>query len=405
MPSLPYSLREWADMMCLWDNGCTKKRPLFRRFVMSTRASVFHDVTTQLGALLPAVRVTRSRTLGWLVFGLIWSGSVSLTAVAGQIPLWIQTASAEQRLRRWLKNADVEVGPIWATLVPVLLASRSGQEVIVVVDPTPAAKRFTIVQIGILCRQRVLPIAWRVMPQQQGWTTRQHCVIRDLVVQVAAAFPPTCSVTLVADRGLTCAELVDTCRTVGWHFTVRISANPRQSPLIRRDDGSIVSLWQLVAGPGSSRVLSAAIFRKAGWRAGWLTIRWDAGHKEPWLLFSDRPGGAARVRDYRRRVRVEATYEDYKRRGWNLNASRIRAADRFDRLLLGLAIAYWWTTQLGLRVIRHGYRRQYDHAGPRRMSVVRLGRACLLDRCARQQRRPPLLFRKTNQGWIAPWCA
>ena len=45
---------------------------------MSTRASLFHDWLAQVGALLPAIRVTRSRTLARLVFGMIQSGSVAL---------------------------------------------------------------------------------------------------------------------------------------------------------------------------------------------------------------------------------------------------------------------------------------------------------------------------------------
>ncbi len=376
---------------------------------MSTRASVFHAVTAQLGALLPRVRVTRSRNLAWLVFGLLWAGTVSLTAVAGQVPVAIQTASVEQRLRRWLLNSQVVVETIWADLLPVLLGSQAGRAVIVVLDPTPATKRFTIVQLGLLCRHRVLPVAWRVMPQQERWAESQHAIIRTLIAQAAAAFPADCSVTLVADRGLSCAELVDSCRAVGWHFTMRISANERQGPLVRLDDdagdGAVVPLWSLVTGPGDAWDRPIALFNAAGWRSGWVTVRWAQGQETPWLLFSDRPGGAARVREYRRRVRVEATSADYKRRGWKLAASRIQKRDRFDRLLLALALAYWWATQLGLRVVRHGERRHFDHAGHRAMSLIRLGRLSLIDRCLHDRRPPPLLFRKTPQGWIAPWLA
>lgn len=372
---------------------------------MSTRVSVFHAVTAQLGALLPTVRVTQSRNLAWLVFGLLWAGTVSLTAVAGQVPVPIQTASVEQRLRRWLMNSQVVVDPIWAELLPVLLASQAGREVIVVLDPTPATRRFTIVQLGLLCRQRVLPIAWRVMPQQERWAVSQHMIIQTLIAQAAEAFPANCAVTLVADRGLACAALVDSCRAVGWHLTVRISANERQGPVVRLSDGSVVKLWSLVTGEGDAWDRPIALFKAAGWRSGWLTVRWDHGQRTPWLLFSDRPGGAARVRDYRRRVLVEATYADYKRRGWNLSASRIREIARFDRLLLALALAYWWATQLGLRVVRHGERRHFDHAGRRAMSVIRLGRLSLIDRCLHDRRAPPLLFRKTAHGWIAPWLA
>ena len=112
---------------------------------------------------------------------------MALSAIAAQLPGRVQRASTEQRLRRWLKNRAVVVETLWTMLLPPLLASRAGQEGIVVLDPTPATARFVIVQLGILCRHRVLPIAWRMLPQQERWPEGQHQVIRALVQQAAMA--------------------------------------------------------------------------------------------------------------------------------------------------------------------------------------------------------------------------
>ena len=89
---------------------------------MSTRRSVLHDVTRQMGALLPDLRVTRSRTLAWFMLGLLWAGTVSLTAVAAHLPGSARTASTEQRLRRWLTNPAVVVETMWGGLLPVFFA-------------------------------------------------------------------------------------------------------------------------------------------------------------------------------------------------------------------------------------------------------------------------------------------
>ena len=45
------------------------------------------------------------------------------------------------------------------------------------------------------------------------------------------------------------------------------------------------------------------------------TIHRAADAQEWWILFSPQPGGRARVREYRKRSRVEATFADGKRRG------------------------------------------------------------------------------------------
>jgi hypothetical protein len=362
---------------------------------MSTRQRLLHDWTRQVGALLPGVRATRARTLAWLLLGLAWAGNVALLKVAAALPVAAKDASTERRLRRWLANPAVVVAELWGALLPALLAGRAGQEVLLVLDPTPPNGAFTVLVLGLVCRKRVLPVAWRVVPQQAAWERRQIAYLRELFAEVGAALPPGCEVTVVGDRGLAGAELIDACREAGFHPLFRLSADARQGCLARVDGGPERPVWGLVTGAGQRWEGAVEVFKQAGWRALQLTIRWEPGQAEPWLLLSDRPAGGARVREYRRRAHAEATYADGKRRGWDLEASKLAAPDRFDRLLLGLHLAYWWATQNGLRAIRRGARDRYDRADRRDLSVVRIGRAWLAERLEQAPRRPPLPFRAT----------
>ena len=111
------------------------------------------------------------------------------------------------------------------------------------------------------------------------------------------------------------------------------------------------------------------------------------------------------MREYRRRAHVEATYADCKSRGFAIEASRLTALDRLDRLLLLLHLALWWGLQLGLRVIRHGERWRYDRRGRRALSLLRIGRAALADRLDRLLRPPPLPFHRTPTGLVFTWLA
>jgi hypothetical protein len=111
------------------------------------------------------------------------------------------------------------------------------------------------------------------------------------------------------------------------------------------------------------------------------------------------------VREYRRRAHAEATYADCKRRGWDIEASRIAALDRLERLLVVLHLALWWCAQLGLRAIRRGERWRHDRSGPRALSVIRIGRAALADALDRRLAPPPLPFRRTAAGFVFTWLA
>jgi hypothetical protein len=252
---------------------------------------LLHTWSADLIALLPAVRVTEVRPLALFVRGMLWAGRVSLRAVAVTRPLAVADASIERRLHRWLRNAHVDVGTLWRGLLPALLASRAGQPLLLVLEPTPHNGAATILCRGLGCRRRILPVAWRVVVQKRPWPQPQITYLRAMIAEVAAALPPDCPVTLIGDRAVPSAELVDACQAVGWDVGFRLSADARQGHTVRRPDGRVCPIWDLVTGPGQRWASPVAIFKKAGWRTLPLTIRWDRGQDAPWLLVSTQPGG------------------------------------------------------------------------------------------------------------------
>lgn len=371
---------------------------------MQTRLRLLHSWQDQLRTLLPAVRATRTANLALFALGLLWAGTASVPAVAATLPLPAHDASLERRLRRWLANRAVRVGELWTPLLPALLAGKAGQDLRLVFDPTPQNGDASILVLGLVLHKRVLPLAWRVLPQQEAWPERQASLLRAMVAEVVAALPPGCTVTLLADRGITGPAVIDLCTEVGWHYVLRVSVGPAQTNRVRLPGAPEGRLWDLVTSPGQRWAGSAQVFKEAGWRPVELTIRWDRRATEPWVLISDRPAGLPRVREYRRRATAEATYQDCKRRGWDIERSKITARDRFERLLLALHLALWWGQQLGLRVIRTGQRRRFDRADRRDLSVLRLGR-CALAEDLLQDRCPPLPFHRRHHQWRYAWLA
>jgi len=356
----------------------------------------------QMEALLPEARATRVRVLALFAAGVLWANSVTLLKVAAALPLAATDPSTERRLRRFLTNPAVSGATLWQPLLPVLLAALGRRELSVVFDPTPYRDGATILCLGVVVRHRILPLAWRVMPQQDPWPDRLRAVLEPMLAEIAAAVPAGGQVTLLADRGLVGPGLVDAAQAVGWHIVLRLRAGAGEETRVRLGDGPEQRLADLPSGPGQRCHGPAAIFKGAGWRHGSLTIHWDRAATEPWVLFSDRPGGAERVREYRQRARAEATYQDEKGRGFALERSKIVALDRLERLLLPLHLALWWAYGLGLQAIRNGQRHRFDRRDRRELSLVRLGRtACL--KAFDHDRLPPLPFRHTPTGWVFPW--
>jgi hypothetical protein len=369
---------------------------------MLPRLRLWHTWQRQMEALLPSVRVTRVRVLTLFVLGVLWSGSVTLLEVAAALPLAATDASTERRVRRWLANPAVVVAALWRPLLPSLLAARAGRELLLVFDPTPHRDWGTILCLGLVDHRRILPLAWRVVPQQTPWPAPEITYLRAMGEEVAAALPPDCTVTLLADRGVTGPEVIDLCRALGWHFVFRVSVGASQTNRVRGEALPEQALWALVTGPGQRWRGTVDLFKQAGWRTVNLTIHWDRRYHQPWVLVSDRPAGTTRVHEYRRRAHAEATYEDCKSRGFAIERSKLATPDRLDRLLLVVHLALWWGEQLGLRVIRGGLRRHFDRADRRDLSVLRLGRRFLLEELA-HDRCPPLPFHFRNHQWRYTW--
>lgn len=106
---------------------------------------------------------------------------------------------------------------------------------------------------------------------------------------------------------------------------------------------------------------------------------WDPSSQDRWFLISDRPAGRQRIAEYAWRTRVEATFQDSKSRGWNLEASHLADRDRLDHLLLALFLAVWWVTHLAAACIHHGHRTHFDRHDRRDKGIFRLGRLWLLN--------------------------
>jgi hypothetical protein len=368
---------------------------------MQPRLELLHTWTQQLHAIIPGLRLTRVRVLALFSLGLLWAETTALGRVAASLPLAVQDLSTERRLRRFLDNARVPVAPTWQPILTALLARLGQRELVVVFDPTPQQRDWTILMLSLVVGRRALPIAWHLVPQQRPWSQPTWRYLDRMAARVTATTPAGCRITLVADRGLTSAGLIDLCQRHGWHYCLRVNARPGHGVHARLADGALRPVWDLVPGRGGAWDGPVALFQAQGWRTGQLTIRWPSGD-EPWILFSDQPAGAARVREYRQRARCEAFYQDAKSRGWNLDACRIQSRNRLNRLLLVLALAAWWLTLLGQQVVRRGLRARFDRRDRRDLSLLRLGRrwvAALLE----HEHLPPLPFRYHAGRWEVRW--
>jgi hypothetical protein len=380
---------------------------------MEASKTVWSGVVGQIKALVPWLHGHQATALGLFVLGLfvlgvVRAGSVRLPVVAEGLAdtSSATTPSIERRLARFLANGRVPVARVWAALLPHLLAwwrqqvRQQGPPALLVLDLTPIDQRASVVYLGLLIHTRLLPLAWAVLPGETPWDEGQWAVVARLFAQVAPHLAGV-SCTLVADRGLSSHALVQLCQEQGWHYVLRLRANSCVQPSRGRARGRWVRVSRLLGRAGQSWYGQAQVWVERP-VAGTLSAVWDATEQEPWYLLSDLPAGRRCVTSYRRRMRVEATFQDTKGRGWDLEGTHTRDLARLDRLLLVLGLALWWVAHLAADCLHHGQRRRFDRADRRDKGLFRLGRAWaahLLTSQAARARTALLPFRATPAGW------
>jgi len=347
---------------------------------MNTAMILWKHWSQQVKALFPTLHGHQQKTLALLVQGIVMSGSTVLQRMAetlGTEEVSLATMpSIERRLARFVANPRIEVEVIWEQFIGHILRFWKGKAISIVLDCTPFRDDATIVYLGLLVQSRVLPVAWAVMPGQEKWEEGQWSVVARLLDLVQRCVGREADCTLVADRGLAGFALVKMCQDRGWHYLFRISREHTFRHQTREGWSNWKPVSSLVEQPGQHWYGPATVWQESCLQTQ-LSACWIPGHEEGWVLISDRPAGKTRLREYARRMRVEATFQDTKSRGWDLEASLILDKERLHRLLLGLFVAIWWVSHLAASCIHHGHRSRFDRADRRDKSIFRLGRLWL----------------------------
>jgi hypothetical protein len=370
---------------------------------MNASEELWRQWSGQLRAFLPEVHGQRSKTLAFYVLGVVLAGSTRLPKVAEALVgvSAAKTPSSERRLARFLANQQVAVLPLWTHLLSQFLTCWRERRLVFVLDATALDERATVRYLGLLVHSRLLPVSWQVLPVHEPWEQRQWEVVGALLDRVIPHLGAA-ECTLLADRGLVGHPLVQLCAQRGWHYVLRLSAAHTCQPQRGRWARGWIPCHRLVPQRGRQWYGAVRLWQERP-LAAHISATWEPERKEPWIVVSDRPAGRQRVRAYARRMRVESTFQDLKRRGWDLEGTVIADRARLNRLLLVVFLSLWWLAHLAASCVHHGQRARFDRHDRRDKGIFRLGRLWLLAILRRTVTESSLTrclpFRTTPTGW------
>jgi hypothetical protein len=325
------------------------------------------------------LRLSQAKTLSDLVAATLAVGRVSLAEIGRRLTGPTAAKHRIKRVWRFTSNPRVEISDAMKGVVGRLVKRRK-KPLLVTFDWTEI-RGFCTLMAAAAMKGRAVPLLWASYPKGQVEIS-QNNFEEGLLRLLRTMIPEKVAVILLADRGFGRTELARTCQLLGFHYLIRITPDVWVENRVFRG-----KLLDFPVRRGMARVLKNVAYRKHRPVRQHVVLRWKKGlpkkRDEPWFLMTDLERSAVALSElYGKRMEVEELFRDDKNRrnGYALRNTQLTRAERVDRLLLILALAFILLCGVGLRA-RQRYRpgTWCSSNDPGQCSVFTIGRI-MLDR-------------------------
>jgi hypothetical protein len=329
---------------------------------------MFANLITQLHRDLPREPRTRLVNLAALALGILRSKSLQVGQILMALPLAGTRDTLKKRMQRFLRNPDVEVELYYAPLARRILQrlAGGGARIHLTIDRTEWGT-VNLLYICVGWRGRALPLLWAMLgPGASSFAEQQA-----LLAVVAGWLPRRANVLLLGDREFGTGVLAQWALQQGWGVCLRLRAHE----YVRRARAPYFEVLPLLL-PGDRRFWPHVAFTQKHEVSGLnLAMYWAPAAAEPWYLLTTEPTCKLACTSYQKRFRIEEMFKDFKNngRGFGLELTGVRHADRLERLLLALALVYTWLLLWGAHVIASGQQRLIDNVRHPTLSVFQTG--------------------------------
>ena len=150
---------------------CSKPK---RRNATTDRRKVYTKVVKTLKQMMEMSHQGHLVTLAMMITGIVLSRDAQLSQMSSEVPVAVKEKSVEMRLRRWVKHGKIDADVIYMPFARQILASLANALLVLVMDGSQAGRGCMVLMVGVLYKQRALPIAWVAYKGKKGHTGAQR---------------------------------------------------------------------------------------------------------------------------------------------------------------------------------------------------------------------------------------
>ena len=329
---------------------------------------LFANLITSLHHDLPQEPLTRVVNLAAVALGILRSKSLQVGQILTALPVAGTRDTLKKRVPRFLKNPDVTVELYYEPLARRILQrlAAGGARIHVTIDRTEWSS-VNVLYVCVGWRGRALPLLWAMLgPGASSFAEQQA-----LLAVVARWLPRRADVLLLGDREFGTGVLAQWALHQGWGVCLRRRAHE----YVCRAGAPYFEPLPLVLLGQRCFWSHLAFTQKHALTGLNLAMYWAPTAAEPWYLITTEPTCKRACASYQKRFRIEEMFKDFKNngRGFGLELTGVRHADRLERLLLALALVYTWLLLWGAHVIATGQQKFVDTVRNPTLSLFQTG--------------------------------
>lgn len=347
---------------------------------------VIYQMQSSIEKMIPCFHLSQRRNLALMVVGMVYARSVNLPQIASSAPVGeTQLEARVQRFERLLncdKLVALEALEPLARKVPRAVAESSRAPLMILLDRSMINDTLNLLWVAVGFEGRALPLGWVRVEHEGNSSLRLQ---QQLLSWLKECLPAESKAVIVADREFHSIHLAKWIEEeLKLDYALRIKAGTMVEL-----NAELTKAGELAVKGESFQVSEVKITtdKKLLYRTN-LTLRWAAQEEDAWLLATSLELRES-VETYRKRFWIEEMFSDHKSRGLNLEKTRLKCADRLQRLLVAVTIAYLWIMEIGWEVVSVGKIKKIDNRGVKRsISLCQIGLRWLRE--------------LQNNGWFPP---
>ena len=236
------------------------------------------------------------------------------------------------------------------------------------IDSSKMGGRCLCLMLSVYDKSRALPLAWVTFKGKKGHSSQETQLA--LFEQVKALLPADLPVVLLGDGEFDGSEVIDWFhQQPTWQYVCRTD---KRTKIFYQ--GQWQTLSQLPLKEREETFLSQVRFTQSN-QIGPVNILvvWHEAKQGHWFFVTNLQTAAEAKAAYILRFTIETLFSDLKDRGFHLDDTRLWQPERLHRLILAGAIAYFFTTVLGVEAIISGAFKQLVRTDAFYHSLFQLG--------------------------------